>query len=231
MAQRCRVCSHPEHQLIDSLLTSGTPDLQIAKRFGIETVSVGRHRRAHLLKPTQDRLAILSKDSAARQERQMLAEAAASDAPSTQALIEATLGMRRQMEKLISIEQRLERMSAAAESASSSAGVAQLSAQQLRSIEVGAKLGSVGGYKPPSVVSPMADKATVSIEFVFQNAPKETIALTSSPVIDGDLSDPNSETPFPSPPPKQKFQGSIRDYWNFSEQHHSAQGEDDPKED
>jgi hypothetical protein len=225
------VCSHTNRQAIEGMLSDGLPDPEVARRFGIERVSIGRHRRHHLLPVVRDRAALLAKDAPARVEREQLAAAAASDTPPVQALVEATLGMRRQMEKLDAIEQRLERMAAAAETASSSAGVAQLSAQQLRSVEVGSRLAGTGGYKSPSVVSPMAEKATVSIEFVFQNAPNETLALTGRPVIDGDLSDPNSETPFPSPPPKQKFRGSIRDYWNFSEQHHSAQGEDDPKED
>jgi hypothetical protein len=211
------VCSHTNRQAIEGTLTDGVPDPEVARRFGIERVSIGRHRRHHLLPVVRDRAALLAKDAPARVEREQLAAAAASDAPTTQALIEATLGMRRQMEKLSAIEQRLERMAAAAEISNSSASVAQLSAQALRSVEVGSRLAGTGGYKSPSVVSPVAEKATVSIEFVFQNAPKETIALTGRPVIDGDLTDPNLETPLPPPAPKQRLQGELGAYWNFAE--------------
>jgi hypothetical protein len=229
VANICKICRLPNQELVRAAFTSGATDRQLAQQFNVSHSAVGRHRRAHLLAPVRAAVAVLDKgQTALRQREQQLAAIEQGD-PVAIAL--AAFGMPRQLDKVAQVEQRLERMAAAAETASSSAGVAQLSAQQLRSVEVGSRLAGTGGYKPPSVGSPMAEKATVSIEFVFQNAPKETIALTSSPVIDGDLSDPNSETPFPSPPPKQKFQGSIRDYWNFSEQHHSAQGQDDPKED
>jgi hypothetical protein len=111
-------------------------------------MAVQRHRTNHILKPAQDRLAIVSKGAGPRQERQQLATAAASDAPSPQDYADAFFGLKAQAEKLSRIEERLERMAAAAEGAGSSSGVAQLAAQQLRSVEVGAKLAGSGGYAP-----------------------------------------------------------------------------------
>jgi hypothetical protein len=222
MTQRCRVCTHPDHKTINDLLLSGVPDLRVAKQFGIETVSVGRHRRNHILRPTQDRMRLLSINREERDERQRLAAAVASDAPSTQALIEATLGLRAQMTKLTNIEQRLERMASNAEQSGAAASVAQLSAQQLRGVEVGAKLGSVGGYKPVAAIPQSAERNIVTIEMVFPNSGRrEEIALAGRPVIDGDKFDPGAtagET-VPSPHPNQKIQegSNVGHYWEFPE--------------
>jgi hypothetical protein len=164
----------------------------------------------------EQRLTILNKDREEKRQRQELVAAAASDVPSTQAMIEAHLGMQTQIAKLSAIEARLERMAANAEAQGAAASVAQLSGQQLRGVEVGAKLGAVGGYKPPSAIPQTSERNIVSIEFVFQNAPPETIALAGRPVIDGDLTDPDPEVGVPSPSPKQKFHGSVSDYWDFS---------------
>src|SRR5215469_16945036 len=109
MSRACLVCSRPDRQAIEALIGAGASDYEVGRRFGIERVSVGRHRRRHLIKPAQDRLALLAKDRDARLERARLADAVAADSPSTAALIEATLGLRAQMAKLTSIEQRLER--------------------------------------------------------------------------------------------------------------------------
>jgi hypothetical protein len=218
----CLVCCHPKRQAIDALIATGASDYEVGRQFGIERVSVGRHRRQHIIKPAQDRLAILAKDADARRERQELATAAASDTPSTQALVEATLGLRRQMAKLDAIEQRLERMAQASEQAGSPVGVSQLSSQQLRAIETGAKLGGIGGFKPPSIVSPMAERATVSIEIIFPNSGKrEEIALADRPLIDGDKVDPvvNDGAALPAPHPNQKLrrdvEGKAGAYWDF----------------
>jgi len=111
-------------------------------------MAVFRHRRAHVLTPAQHRSAVIQKDREARQKRQERATAASSNAPDTQTLVESVLGLRAQTEKLAAIEQRLERMSALAEAGASAQGVAQLTAQSLRSIEVGSRLAGVGGYAP-----------------------------------------------------------------------------------
>jgi hypothetical protein len=182
MSRPCIVCSHPSRQAIDALIDTGASDYEIGRRFSIERVSVGRHRREHVIKPAQDRLAILAKGTAERRERQELAAAAASDTPSIEALIEATLGLRRQMEKLTSIEQRLERMATLAEGAGSSAGVAALAAQQFRGIETGARLAGIGGYAPPRSPVQVPEGKRWTIQMVFPNAGKvEEIRLSEAP--------------------------------------------------
>jgi len=140
------ICSNSSRtEKAAELFANGLSDQAVANALNamapgqppMSEMAVSRHRRAHILKPTQDRLALLGKDREARRERQELTAAAASDTPSTEALIEATLRLRAQTEKLGAIEQRLTRMSDAAEASSSASGVAQLSAQSLRAVEVG----------------------------------------------------------------------------------------------
>jgi hypothetical protein len=217
MGNPCKICVSPNRVEIDGLLLSGLSDLQVANRYGMTAMSVGRHRQRHVLKPAMDRVAILAKDASIREERAQLSEAAASNEPSVEALVQASLGTRALLKKLGSIEQRLERMSARSEEAGSPTGVAALAGQQIRSLEFGARLAGNPNFRPPSVVPQAGEKAVVSIEMVFSNAGKtETISLTERPVIDGDKIDPSAaEGELPKPPPKQKLPGDISGYWNF----------------
>jgi hypothetical protein len=178
MPRPCIVCSRTDRSSIDALIATGASDYEVGRQSGIERVSVGRHRRQHIIKPAQDRLALLAKDADARRERQELAAAAASDTPSAQALIEATLGLRAQMAKLTSIEQRLERMATLAEGAGSPAGVAQLAAQQFRGIETGAKLAGIGGFAPAAQTVSQPAAPVFSITMVFPSVGREeTISM------------------------------------------------------
>jgi hypothetical protein len=182
MPRPCVVCSRADRQEIDALIGTGASDYEVARQFGIERVSVGRHRRQHVIKPAQDRLAIIAKDAAARRERQELAAAAASDTPSTQALVEATLGLRAQMAKLTSIEQRLERMATLAEGAGSPTGVAQLAAQQFRGIETGARLAGISGFVPPAQAAEAVATPRFAVNIVFSNAgTTESITIGAHP--------------------------------------------------
>jgi hypothetical protein len=176
MPRPCIVCSRADRQAIDALIGTGASDYEVARQFSIERVSVGRHRREHVIKPAQDRLAILTKDADARRERQELAVAAGSDTPSTQALVEATLGLRRQVEKLSVVEERLERMATLAEGVGSSGGVAQLSAQQFRGIETGARLAGLTGFTPPAqTIGKPGTPRVFSVNIVFSNGRREEI--------------------------------------------------------
>jgi hypothetical protein len=182
MSRPCLVCCHPQRGAIEALLSAGTSDRKVARQFNIERISLGRHRRHHVLKPAQDRLAILAKDTEERRQRRELSQAAAADAPSTQALVEATLGLRRQMEKLNAIEARLERMSAQAEAAASSAAVAQLAAQQFRGIETGARLADLTGFTPPVQTIGQPGAAPIfSVNILFSNGRSEEINVIETP--------------------------------------------------
>jgi hypothetical protein len=160
------------------LIASGVSDYEVGRLFDVERVSVGRHRRRHLIKPLQDRLAILAKDSEEKRQRQELADAAASDMPSTLALVEATLGLRHQIEKLAAIEARLERMSATAEQAGASAAVAQLASQQYRGIETGSRLAGLPGFTQPTQAAGQSSSPRVfSVNIIFSNGRREEINI------------------------------------------------------
>jgi hypothetical protein len=172
----CKLCSL-DPQTVETAFASGASDRAIAKRFNISAMSVGRHRRLHLLPVAQDRVTLLTKDREARAERQELTAAAASDTPSTQTLVEATIGLRRQMEKLVEVEERLTRVATRAEKDGAHGAVAQVAGAQLRSLEYGSRLaghpsfvpraadagGGVAGAQPFSIVIQLGDR-DVSIE-------------------------------------------------------------------
>jgi hypothetical protein len=173
----CKLCSL-DPRTVEEAFASGANDRAIARQFNISAMSVGRHRRLHLLRVAQDRVTLLTKDREARAERQAIAAAAASDAPPPSAVIEAMLGLQAQAKKLDSIEQRLERMAVMSEQEKSASSVAQLSAQQLRSVEVGARLGQVGGYAAPRNVGPGGGDGT-RFSIVINLAPGKQINIAA----------------------------------------------------
>ncbi len=193
MARICAICSNPaKSQQAAEMLTAGATDQAVADKLGgMSRMAVARHRQNHVIKPAQDRLALISKGAGPRQERQQLAQAAAADAPSPQAFADAFLGLKAQAEKLTSIEARLERMQAVAEAGKSANSVAQLSAQQLRAVEVGAKLSGAGGYAPAKPAE--AGGGTVfAINFIFSNGRREKFEglvgpIQETPVLDGNF--------------------------------------------
>ncbi len=178
MPRPCEICRDPAKLgAAATMLAEGASDAAIAAALGVGRMSVNRHKVGHVIKPLQDQLAIVAKGAAPRQERQELAQAAAADTPTPQAFADAVLGLKAQAEKLERIESRLERMAAAAEAGGSANSVAQLTAQQLRGIEVGAKLASVGGYAPARLAGDGGAAAPVQISINFSGGHSETITV------------------------------------------------------
>ncbi len=177
MPRSCEICRDPaKFAKAADMLAEGASDAAIAAALQVGRMSVNRHKIGHIIKPAQDRLAIISKGARVREERQQLAQAAAADAPSPQQFADAVLGLKAQAEKLERIEARLERMAVAAETGGSANAVSQLSAQQIRSVEVGARLAGVGGY----AARPGPDAAMqvpVSITFNLGDGRVETMTV------------------------------------------------------
>ena len=182
--RHCSICTDSEKMLVVSeMLATGAVDQAVADRIGVNRMAVSRHRRGHLIKPMMDRLAIMNKGAAPKQERQQIAAAAAADVPSPQAFVDAFLGLKAQAEKLQRIEERLERMAALAESNESANGVAQISAQQLRGVEVGAKLAGAGGYAAPKAGAG-GEGAVFSVNIMFGGGQTvETISVNAEAPI------------------------------------------------
>jgi hypothetical protein len=198
----CKLCVHPDQAAISEAFAAGLPDRAIGARFGVSHMSAYRHRVQHVVKPAKDQLALLEKDRTARERRKELAAAAASDTPSTQAIVEAALGIRAQVGKLAAIEARLSRVAAKAEADDAPQHVAQLASQQLRSVEVGARLGQVGGYAAPRNVGPGGGDGTrFSITINLAPDRQINIAAIATPQdlganeIDGEVPDTDSGDP------------------------------------
>jgi hypothetical protein len=122
------------------MILSVGSDYEVGRRIGIPQSSVDRHRRNHMLKPAQDRAAILAKGAGPRAEFEELARAAAAGEPSAAELVESAVGARRQVEKLLQIEGRLHRMANTAEEHSHFSGAAAIANAQIRGLEYGSRL-------------------------------------------------------------------------------------------
>jgi hypothetical protein len=180
----CKLCHHPERKAVETAFASGMTDREIGRRFGVSHMAALRHRRDHLVKPMLAAVAALDHG---RAERQL----AADGAPDPVANVIASLNLAAQANKLATIEGRLERMSHAAETAGSSAGVAALSAQALRSVEVGSRLASTGGYAAPRTAGQASEARTFSIEIVFASTGmrEEITMIETGPVRDDGAED------------------------------------------
>jgi hypothetical protein len=201
MPRPCLICSDGrKSQKVAELIGRGLSDERVAdtlnKLFPRQPVSfmaVNRHRKSHLLPQTQDGLALVAKDRDARARRQELAAAAAADTPSTQALVEATLGIRAQVKKLGDIEERLARVANAAEREGAFAGVAALAGQQLRGLEYGSRLAGHPGFTPrANDGAGGADGRRFSI--VINLGPEKTVSINATPVpqpaeVEGEIAD------------------------------------------
>ncbi len=196
MSNPCRICSHPGwFEQAGVWASEGLSDREVARRLGVDKSLVTRHRQRHVITPLKHRLAIAGKGDAPRRERQQLAAAAASDAPTPAQFVEAFFGLKAQAEKLQRIEDRLERVAVLAEESASPNAVAQVAAQQLRSVEVGARVAGVGGYATARAIDQPLAGQKFSINIIFAST-GETVSITtpvqaSAPVsvIDGEPED------------------------------------------
>jgi hypothetical protein len=147
MGRPCSICSRPDKAQIEELILT-VSDHEVARRTGLAQSSVDRHRRLHMLKVAEDRRTIIERDRAARGERQLLARGAASGAPTTDELVQATIGLRKQMEKLTDVERRLSRVADVAENEKHFSGVAALAGQQISALRYGSQLGGDRNFVP-----------------------------------------------------------------------------------
>ena len=186
MPRPCLICSDNQKLAkATELIVAGGSDQAVANALNALTpdappmsyMAVSRHRRLHIMKPAQDRLAIVSKGAAPRQELQDLAAAAAADAPTPQQFVDALFGLKAQGEKLQRIEDRLERMATLAEDNKSPTAVATVAAQQIRSFEAGAKLAGVGGFAAPRVAG-IGDGVQFNLVMQFSDGRAARIGTT-----------------------------------------------------
>ncbi len=183
MPMPCMIClDAAKTQRAAELIATGMSDGKVAAELGgVSRAGVQRHRVNHIIRPAQDRLAVLRKGTGPREAREQLAHAAAADAPSPQEFADAFLGLKAQAQKLEKIEARLERLAVQAEAAKSANSVAQIAAQQLRSVEVGAKLAGAGGYAPAKAPADGA-KRGFAVNIILGGERHEVITVAAEPL-------------------------------------------------
>ena len=174
----CRICSTEKlRKTAAEAIAAGLSDNEVAKQLGFEggrsgnqgRMAVWRHRKNCVEAQARAVLQAVNKGrDVAEQRRETIAAAEAGD-PS------AFLGLGAIVDTLRGVSERLERQASAAEGDGHNMAIASLSAQQLRAVEVRARLGNTGGYAPPRVnpVSP----PTFSVNFVFSGEGRQPASL------------------------------------------------------
>jgi hypothetical protein len=180
MARPCKLCTDPDQPAVMIALASGATDRAIGRQFGITHMSVGRHRREHVVRPMQAAATALDKGRGVRERRDQLLEAAEAGDPSAfVALAGIVADLRR-------VHERLERTADAAEHDNQRLTVSALSAQQLRAAEVRAKIGGVGGFAPARAADQAAASQVFSVNILFSTG--ETVSInTVQPAVAGNL--------------------------------------------
>jgi hypothetical protein len=70
MTGPCKLCTYVDQAMVRAAFTNSGNDPEIGRQFGISHVSVGRHRREHLVKPMQAAATALDRGRAIRQQRE-----------------------------------------------------------------------------------------------------------------------------------------------------------------
>jgi hypothetical protein len=209
----------------------GISDREVSRRYGIPCASVQRHRVRHIIKPARDKIAILEKVSEGARQRQELAEAAASDEPSIDQLLEAAVGTRAMVNRYNAIQGSLGRSRVRAEEDGAHTAVAAIAGQQFKGMEFGAKLYGHPGFRPAALAGQTSERTIFKIDMVFQGSGKtESFGIVDRPVINGDTHDvPPDVKDVPSPAPNQRLRRdaegkTLGPHWSFEKIH-------DPPED
>jgi hypothetical protein len=203
MPQTCKICAYPDQAAVRAAFATGHSDRDLAKQFGVSPMAIGRHRRMHLVAPMAAAAAALDKGRAVREQREQQLTAVAAGDPL------AFIGLTSIVSDLRQVHARLERQADGAEADGQRTALAQLSGQQLRTSEVRAKLGAVGGYAPPKTLDQAALGAQFNVQIVFSGGQVERIntlppVITAEPVqvFDADDATPADDegrsTPAPS---------------------------------
>jgi hypothetical protein len=169
----CKLCadSHTMKRAAQ-LIAEGVSDQSIADQLGLAGAAgrmvVQRHRTRHVEAPARAVAEAASKGRQAVTRREgLVAAAEAGD------LAAAFIGLEEIAADLKRVRDRLERAAEAAEVDQQRLAVASLSGQQLRAVEVRAKLGGVGGYATPR--NDKSDAAPFVLNIVFSGGRTQRI--------------------------------------------------------
>jgi hypothetical protein len=201
MGRPCTICESIDNtRLAAEMIAAGASDQAIADRIGgVHRMAVNRHRRSHVMVPASALAQVAAQAEPATHDAPRpaafpegapalpvaSASLVAPTATAPQDIVNAALGAPRQAEKLVRIENRLERMATLAEQNGSPGQVAAIATAQLRAVETGAKLAGVGGFAPQKADGG-GNQPVFSLTFVFPDRPAQTIdfaAVGQAPAI------------------------------------------------
>lgn len=192
MARPCRICQTAAlAKLVSKLVDQGVADRAIAARTGVSKSAVARHRAAHIVKPLQDKLSILTRDKEERQKRQAVAKVAASpEAPTLEQLIENWFGVRAAAENLHDVQEGLKRTFVRAEGAGMYGVIAPIANAQVRTIESGLRFSGHPNYTGPRGAGEAAGHAAkFAVQIVFQGADRTETITVGGPARAGAMID------------------------------------------
>jgi hypothetical protein len=167
----CQICKDSKRlKLANQLIAEGLADGKIAARLGLPAgpsgntgrMMVQRHRVRHVAAVARAVLEAADKGSQITAQRKEVIEAAQRGDKAA-----AFLGLEAIASDLRATSERLERVSAGAETDGQRTAVAALAGQQLRSAEVRSRLGGHGGYAPQRGPAGGAEQPMFSIVMHF----------------------------------------------------------------
>jgi hypothetical protein len=152
-----------------------------AGAIGVGRMSMWRHRISHVLAPAKALADAAAKGrEVADQRAKALGAAEAGDPAAYLALSAIVDGLRR-------VDNRLERVGAAAEQHGQRIAVASLAGQQLRVVETRAKLGNVGGYGAARASSDGASAPRFQVTIVLDGKTDTITAIDGSLAPEADV--------------------------------------------
>jgi hypothetical protein len=173
MPRPCKLCVNPDQVAVRTALASGATDRAIGRQFGITHVSVGRHRREHLVKPMQAAATALDRGRAVRQQREEQLAAVERGDPLSIFKLDAIAS------DISRIAQRLDGSAGEAAAAGQHGGHAALAGQLLRQAELRARL---GGHDRPAPIEGHGAMFSVTIQFSTGQAERISVPVAT---IDG----------------------------------------------
>jgi hypothetical protein len=180
MPRICKICAYPDQAAVKAAFASGAPDRELAQRFGVSHMAIGRHRRAHIVRPMVAAVAALDRGRARRQQREQ--QLAAIEQGDPLAIATAAFSAPRQLAKITEAESRLTRLADAAEASGAVTAATQVVSQQLKSVEIGSRIAQTGGYGAVHVAGQSGEARTLSITMVFPNAGRtESMTIIETP--------------------------------------------------
>lgn len=140
----CKLCAHPDQKALRDALAAGTSDREIGRQFDVSHVSVGRHRRDHVLLPMKAAIGALDKGRTVRVQRDELVHQAQEGDPTAIFKLDSIAG------DLARIAARLDAAADLAAQGEQHTAHAALAGQLLRQVEMRARF---GGHDKPAALA------------------------------------------------------------------------------